>query len=284
MKRLALIGLAFAALAMPTDANAALFLLFDQPSAVPNDRVTVRTGGTPKDFDLRQRGKPFQRPVRIYLVRSDLTSQVHSRFDSRLGFVGSLVPGRNGRGLITFSVPPLDPGTYTIAYWCPGCARHSNGHTFFVQQAEQLIEPYRTQALLRLEPTQSCPVTIPNGDKPLGQPRTVRWHGNGLLWAAWLSPTGVEDVPPERVGTDGAIGNKLFWATSPATRPPALSGQRLDAAAPPLRVLGANMGSFAGATKPSWATGVVFPTAGCWRLTARVGDVTLTYVVELVVR
>jgi hypothetical protein len=281
MKRLAVIVLALAALAVPANARGALFFVFERSSAAPNDRLTVRAGGTPSNFKLSQRQKPLQPPVRLYLVRTQVAAEVHSRFDARLSFVGSVVLGRNGRGLMQFSVPPLDPGTYTIAYWCPGCARYSRGRTFYVQDPEQFVEPYRTQALLRVETTDFCPVTVPNGSKPPGQPRSVPWHGNGLLWAAWLNPDGIYTVPRDRLSRDGSIGAKLIWATSPPRRAPAVSGQRLDAPAPPLQMLGANMGSFSNAANPSWATPVVFPTPGCWRVTARVGDVSLTYAVDI---
>jgi hypothetical protein len=284
MKQVAVIALALAALAVPANAKAALFFLYDQPSAAPNDRVTVRAGGTPKNFGQRQRVKPFQRPVRLYLVRTEVAAQVRSRFDTRLSFVGSVVLVKNGRGLLKFSVPPLDPGMYTIAYWCPGCAPYSGGRTFYVQDPGQFVEPYRSQALLRVETTESCPVTIPNGSNPPRQPRIVTWHGNGLLWAAWLNPDGIYTVPPDQVGPDGSIGAKLYWVTSPPRSAPAISGQRLDAPAPPLQMLGANMGSFSGAANPSWATAVVFPTPGCWRVTARMKDVSLTYAVDVRVR
>jgi hypothetical protein len=267
MKRLAVIALALVALAVPVTANAALFFLFDQPSATPNDQMTVRTGGTPKNFKLKQRVKPLQPAVRLYLVRRDVAAQVRSRFDSRLSFVGSVVPDKNGRGLMTFSVPPLDPSTYTIAIWCPGCAAYSRGRTFFVQQAAQFVPRYRAQALLRISTAQSCPVTLPNTNRPPGQPRSVPWYGNGL-----------------RVGADGSIGNKLLWVTTPPWRPPTLSGERLDAPAPSLRVLGANEGSFSNGANPSFMTPVIFPAAGCWRLRAHVRDVSLTYVVDVVVR
>jgi hypothetical protein len=281
MKRLPVIALALAALAVPRNATGALFFVFDEPSAAANDRAMVRAGGTPANFQLRDRTKPFQRPVRLYLVRKEVAAQVHSRFDSRLNFVGSIVLGSNGQGLLSFSVPPLDPGTYTVAYWCPGCARYSRGRTFYVQDPEQFVEPYRSQALVRVEATEACPVTVPNGRKPPGQPRRVTWHGNGLLWAAWLNREGVYAVPRDRVGPEGSIGAKLYWATSPPSRAPAITGERLDAPAPPLRMLGANMGSFATAVNPSWATPVVFSTPGCWRVTARVRDVSLTYVVDV---
>jgi hypothetical protein len=284
MKRLAVIVLALAALAVPANADAALFFVFDQSTAAPNERLTVRAGGTPNDFKLSQRKRPFQRPVRLYLVAAGAAAEVRSRFDSRLRFVGSVVLGREGRGLLRVSVPPLDPGTYTIAYWCPGCARYSRGRTFYVQDPEQFVEPYRSQALLQVETTESCPVTVPNRSQPPGQPRNATWHGNGMLWAAWLRPDGIWAVPPEQVNPDGSIATKLYWSTSPPTVAPVVSGERLDRTAPPLRMLGANMGSFSGALKPSWATPVVFPTPGCWRVTARVRDVTLTYAVDIVVR
>lgn len=134
MKRLSLVAVALVALALPANVSAASFFLFDRAEAAPNDRATVRTGNTPRNFVLSRRVKPFQRPIRLYLVRADLAAEVHSRFDSRLHFLGVLVPDRNGRGLVRFSVPPLDAGTYTIAYRCPGCAAFSRGRTFFVQQ------------------------------------------------------------------------------------------------------------------------------------------------------
>jgi hypothetical protein len=227
--------------------------------------------------------KPFQRPVRLYLPREEFVARVHSRFDSRLTFVGSIVSDKKGRGLLTVSVPPLDTGTHTHAYWCPACARFSRGRTFYVQDVDQFVEPYRSQALLRIETTASCPVTLPNGNRPPGQPRNVSCYGNGLLWAG-LTADGVYAVSPDRVGADGSIGNKLLWVTTPPWRPPTLSGERLDAQAPPLRVLGMNRGSFSGAANPSFMSPVIFPTAGCWRLRARVGDISLTYVVSVVVR
>lgn len=283
MKRFVLLAVALVALAAPANAGAALFYLVDRPTAAPNDLVTVRTGGTPKQFTLRQRVKPFQRPVRLYLLREELVAQVHSRFDARLTFVGSIVSDKKGRGIMKFGVPPLDAGSYTIAYWCPACARYSRARTFFVQDVDQFVEPYRSQALLRIESTASCPVTFPNGNRPPGQPRSVSWYGNGLLWAG-LTTDGVYSVSPDRVDADGSIGNKLLWVTTPPWRSPALSGERLDEPAAPLRVLGMNQGSFSSATNPSFMSPVIFPAAGCWRLKARVGDVSLTYVVSVVVR
>jgi hypothetical protein len=283
MKRLAFVAAVVVALPAPANARAAVFFLFDRPSAAPNDRTTVRTGGTPESFALSQRVKPFQPSIRLYLVRNDSAAQVRSRLDSRLNFVGSIVPDKNGRGLLAFSVAPLDAGAYTIAYWCRACAAVSGGRTFFVQRPAQFAPRYRSQALLSVATTESCPVTLPNGNRPPGQPRNVSWYGNGLLWAG-LASDGVYAVSPDRVGADGSIGNKLLWVTTPPWRAPTVSGERLFEPAPRLRVLGANRGSFSGAANPSFMTPVTFPAVGCWRLRARVGDVGLSYVVSVVVR
>lgn len=271
MQRLALVAVALVALAAPATAHAALVFQFDRPSASPNDRVTLRTRGTPKDFTLGQRAKPLQRAVRVYLVRTDVAAELRSRFDTRLRFLGSVSPDKKGRALVTVSVPPLDSGTYSLAYWCPGC--FTFGRSRFVVQRAQL----------RINATQSCPVTLPNGSRPAGQPRTMTWYGNGLLWAG-VARDGTYAVPQDRVDPDGSIFNKLLWVTMPPWSRPTISGERLDASAPPLRVISVNQGSFSNADKPSYASAVSFPTAGCWRLTARVDDVSLSYVVEVVVR
>ena len=132
MQRLALIAVAFVALVVPANARAAPVLLFGQPSASPNDRVAVRIVGS--------RAKP-QQPIRIYLLRADVAGEVRSRLDPRVNFIGSLAPDRNGRGLLTFSVPPLDAGEYTLAY--------QDGRAFAVQQPAQLVQRFRSRADLR---------------------------------------------------------------------------------------------------------------------------------------
>jgi hypothetical protein len=275
MQRVVLIAVAVVAFVAPANARAAPVFVFDQPAASPNDRVTVRTAGTPGDFKPSQRTKPLQRPVRVYLVRAEVAGEVSSRLDRRLNFVGSVVPDRNGRGLLTFSVPPLDSGGYTLAY--------RSGRAFVVQRPAQLVRRFRSRALLRIDTTQSCAVTLPNANRPPAQPRNFSWYGNGLLWAG-LTADGIYAVPQDRVAADGSIGNKLLWATTPPWRAPTVSGERLDAPAPPLRVLAVNRGSFSSAGNPSYMSAVSFPTAGCWRLTARVDDVSLSYVVEVVVQ
>lgn len=255
MQRPVLLAAVLAALASaPANAGTGLSFAFDRPTASPNDRVTVRVVGTPS------------RAVRIYLVPSDLAAEIRSRFDARLSFVGSVAAGR---GRLAFSVPPLDTGTYRIASWQRG--------------GNLVVQSPGAQGLLRVGWTRPCPVTLPNWSKPTGQPRNVLWYGNGLLWAG-LASDGVYAVPDDRVRADGSIGNKLLWVTTPPWSRPTISGERIDAPAAPLRVISVNLGGFSSAPAPSFMSAVTFPAAGCWRVRARVGDVSLTYVVNVVVR
>lgn len=110
----------------------------------------------------------------------------------------------------------------------------------------------------------------------------MAWYGNGALWAG-LERDGTYAVPADRGGADGTVGNKLLWATTPPWERPTISGERIDAGAPPLQVSGVNTSSFSGAANPSHMSPVGFPTAGCWRLKARLRDVSLVYVVQVVV-
>jgi hypothetical protein len=265
------------------NARAALFFLMAPTAANPGDAVTVRTGGTPKSFTLRQRVKPFQQPIRLYLVANKLAPDVHSRFDRRAHFIGRLVPDANGRGLLRFTVPPVDSASYTIGAWCPGCAAYSRGRTWSVVHVtrQNVVARYRPLMLLRITtPAQPCPATTLNGSG--GR------YGNGALWTTLL-PGGTLEVPPSRVEPDGSIGWKFGWTpTGIAVRPGlTVSGRRLDAASPPLRVLGVKWGysyTPAGRGRGGWASAVSFPSEGCWRITGRVRDISLSFVVRVVVR
>jgi hypothetical protein len=262
MRRALVTAATLVALAAPTDALAGQVFLFDRTSAKPNDRVTI------------QATTAARAAVRLYLVRADEVGRPRNPRDARLAFIGTLVPGRK----LTFSVPPLDAATYALASWCPRCS----GAPFSLQQPERLTRGNRAKATLRIEETPTCPVTLPNGDRPAGQPRKMSWYGNGRLWAG-LATDGTRPVQRFELAADGSIGDKLLWVTTPRLERPTISGERIDETGPPLRVLGVNRGSFSGAADPSYMSPVSFPTAGCWRLRARVGDVSLVYVVRVVV-
>jgi hypothetical protein len=262
---------AIGAAATAENARSALFFLFEPTAAQPGDLVTVRTGNTPAGFQLGQRVAPFQRPLRVYLVPNRVAGDVRTRFDTRLEFVGSIVPDSQGKGILRFRAPPLDSDSYAVAAWCPGCARYSGGRTFSVLRVDDGIVPrYRPLMLLRLRTplaAERCPVTAPaNGT-----------YGNGLL-STTLRRDGLLLRRPE---PDGTIFWKFGWSPSRPGGVLTVRGERLDAPSPPMRVLGVHWG-YSSTGHGGWASAVLFPSEGCWRIRGRVRDVSLTFVVKVV--
>ncbi len=246
---------------------AALFFLFEPTTAKPGDVVTIRTGGTPAGFTLAEREGPFRRAIRLYVVPNDAAATIRSRFDRRLHFIGSLVPDRNGRGILTFAAPPLDTGTYAVAAWCPGCATSSSGRTFFVLPIPE-VSRVRDQLGLHIEmpaATQSCPVTKGR-------------YGNGFLST---SVPGDDGVLVGRREADGTLFQKIWWLPRRGfTGALTVRGERMDALGR-MTVLSVNWG-YSSDGRGSWASAITFPSEGCWRLSGRVGDIVLTYVVRVV--
>jgi hypothetical protein len=250
-------------------AQAALFLLFQPTVAKPGELVTVRLGGTPPGFRLAQGERPFQRPIRVYLVPNRVAEEVKTRLDRRLHFVGQIVPDRKSRGLLTFALPPLDTDSYAAAAWCPGCARYSFGRTFFVLPvAPGGVGRFRHLQLLSIEmpsASETCPVTKGR-------------YGNGFLST---TVPGHEGVLVARRDSDGTLFQKLPWLPRKGfSGDLTVRGERLDAPGQ-MRVLSVNWG-YSSDGRGSWASAVTFPDEGCWRLTGRVGDISLTYVVKVV--
>jgi hypothetical protein len=250
------------AAAIAGSAHAALFFLFTPRSAEAGQLVTVRLGGTPPGFTLADRQKPFGKPMRIYLVPNGVADEVTSRFDPRLHFVGSLVPDRNSRGVLTFRAPPLDTASYAVAAWCPGCAGASFGETFFVLGVSRFTRSRFPGMLLRLrlpDSRDTCPVTTGT-------------YGNGLL-STWRPPDGIYRRHRE---PDGTIFDKPGWLPrGGAAGQLRVSGERLDGPGE-LRVLAVRSNT------SSWRTAMTYSDEGCWRITGRYGDVALTYVVRVI--
>jgi hypothetical protein len=164
-------------------------------------------------------------------------------------------------------VPPLDTGAYAVAAWCPECARHSFGRSFFVQTVPR-VSRYRRWMELRVRlpaATSACPVT------PGGR------YGNGLL-ATRLSDDGVvrAQVRPE------GLFQKLGWdALTTFSDTLVVHGERLDGTGR-MDFVRANRGSAVWSGLYGWMTPVVFSSEGCWRITGRVRDIALSYVVKVV--
>jgi hypothetical protein len=122
----------------------------------------------------------------------------------------------------------------------------------------------------------ACPLTEPIWVKPpddsavLTPPEFDHYFVNAdrSIWAsAWFT-----EEYPLRAGEDG---NKMGWFR-PAGATLEITGRRIDAEAPPLE-------AHIPCCYPTrfQATGLVFPTEGCWEVTAKADESELTFVVQV---
>jgi hypothetical protein len=130
----------------------------------------------------------------------------------------------------------------------------------------------------------ACPVTRPNWTVPPGAGFVAAGfnYGNADLRAQiWPNGTLVAGILPDGgamaiINPDGSIWAKLgWWRGVPGKL--VIRGRRLDASAPPLRADVPNGYGSLGFQ----ATGLIFPTVGCWRVVGRVGRARLTFVVKV---
>ena len=104
-------------------------------------------------------------------------------------------------------------------------------------------------------------------------------YGNDKIWT-YLWPDGTVTFRKKGPGfilRDGSLQMKFLWLLA-VDGPLSVSGKRIDGAAPPLR-------SDFSPTKPG--TGfqpsyLIFPTPGCWEVTARANGSELTFVTKVV--
>lgn len=138
-----------------------------------------------------------------------------------------------------------------------------------IPQAASASNPWRTPG-----PSAggACPVTLPNGRRlpdALGGN-----HANDVLGTS-LTRNGIVVFKPGGPGCvdpDGSLGMKWPWWRSERA-PLTIGGRRLDGEAPPLKAhLPRGYGG------KFQASGLLFPTPGCWEVTARVGEASLSFV------
>ena len=131
----------------------------------------------------------------------------------------------------------------------------------------------------------SCAPTLPTRvAQPTATPTAAGFnYGNAGLRVqlGWPKGTLAAGILPDggsraTVEVNGSIHTKLgWWRGVPGTL--RITGQRLDGAAPPLDAhVPAGYGR-----RGFQPTGIVFPTAGCWRVVGRVGNARLTFVVKV---
>ena len=117
-----------------------------------------------------------------------------------------------------------------------------------------------------------CPVT-----RSRWRPRPSQEEGR--LWVAFGPAGGVYRVPAENVASDGSLGVKIGWQRGPGLRGRvSVQARRLDDRAPPVRRR-ISAGGY-GLTGLQ-ASGIAFPTHGCWRVTASAGRAYITFVLVL---
>jgi hypothetical protein len=125
----------------------------------------------------------------------------------------------------------------------------------------------------------SCPVTHPNGKTPPDQIPSPGDHGNGALWTD-LWPAGTVVFRPRGPGfvlPDGSLSMKFGWWRGVRGKL-TIRGRRLDAPAPPLRArIPEGYGDIG-----FQSTALIFPTEGCWEVTGKVGEASLTFVTRVV--
>jgi hypothetical protein len=126
-----------------------------------------------------------------------------------------------------------------------------------------------------------CPVSEPNGMVPPGEDPDFASNvlGNGALFVG-LYPDGTVVFEPGGYGTragDGTLAMKFWWWRGVEGQLE-ISGRRLDGDSGPMW---AEVPGGYGDTGFQ-ATGLVFPGEGCWEVTGRVGESTLTFVTRIV--
>jgi len=224
-------------------------------TATTDDEVRLRVVRTP---DLPRR------EIRLYLVPVTVAGSIRSRFDSRLSFIGTVRASRQARTV--FTVPPLDAGRYALAYWCRGCLHR--GKRIGIQASPKLR--------VTVPAGEGCPTTKPNGHAPPLAPGSwtgFQWHGNGALWI-WLRPDGI--LVTNALGGEKKIWVAKEWGSGPLT----VVYRSLDTPSAPITASVVS-GTLSGYDGPSWASRLSF-TPGCWQISGRVDDVSLSFVVQVV--
>lgn len=139
----------------------------------------------------------------------------------------------------------------------------------------QSIEPQNSAALSE---GFACPVTLPNGSVPPGitPDEDPYSYGNGELWTS-LWPQGKVVMEEHNLEADGSYSMKWSYVRG-VEGALTIEGRRLDAEAEPLRAF-INDGYGESGLQ---ILALIFPTTGCWEVTARVGESSLTFVTEVV--
>jgi hypothetical protein len=123
-----------------------------------------------------------------------------------------------------------------------------------------------------------CPLTVPNGRRPPGEEPSPQDHGNGALWTSF--PLGGRIVArPPFIRRDGSMRIKFpWWGSRIAGGELKITSRSLDR---PGRFAGAGISPGQTGAPHFWASAIIFPTEGCWRINGTAGRASLTFVVSV---
>ena len=130
----------------------------------------------------------------------------------------------------------------------------------------------------------NCPKTIPSRVGPPGTSpyQLFGWassYGNGKLWVGALGPGGVIVARDGLLGPHGSISWKYGWWRKAAGYI-TITGRRLDAPAPPLTSFVPSGYGNVGFQ----ASGVTFPSEGCWQVTGKTASTSLTFITLVITK
>ncbi len=127
--------------------------------------------------------------------------------------------------------------------------------------------------------TLACAVTAPNGTTAADDNQSSSYGTRQLSTLLW--PEGTIEFRPGGPGfrtRDDALGMKFPWWRGDGVRGHLrIEGRRLDGVAPSLRSEFTDYGD-----RGFQATYIIFPTPGCWKVTGRAGDASITFVTNVV--
>jgi hypothetical protein len=118
-----------------------------------------------------------------------------------------------------------------------------------------------------------CPVTIATNPRH-------RYGNDALSTTLWsLGVVLFTSDGPGTIYEDGSLGMKWHWAQHIEGQL-SIDGRRLDASSPPLRAIVEDSGRLPPTRSKTGfrATGLIFSTSGCWEVTGRVAEQSLTFV------
>lgn len=175
-----------------------------------------------------------------------------------------------------------------FASFLAGCAPKAMAQPEEVKALEDLTSiETATSEVVPHDPPASCPITV-SQDPPFTPPAPYDslgfegefWYGSSSLWTAVRQDGIWEALPHNPEGYTQKVfwwRDGYIWSKEPQ---PALkvTGERLDAPAPPLHVSEATNAS-ASDIGSAMLVGVDIPTLGCWKITGKYADVELSFVV-----